>query len=126
MVVVDEAGDVRLMNKEAERILATGRRSERRGGMLRGACGRSRTRSCTKFIAEAFEEEIPDEIVSFPRVSGGRPFLVLMPSQRSSRGGQSGERWCLLLIDTEQRTKVSGDTLGPALQSHPSPRRGSR
>ena len=51
-----------------------------------------------------------DEIVSFPRNSGGRPYLVLIPGQRFSVE-ERPEAVVLLVIDTEQRTKVSGDTL---------------
>ena len=61
-------------------------------------------------IEKAFEEEVLDEIVSFPRNSGGRPYLVLIPGQRFS-AEERPEAVVLLVIDTEQRTKVSGDTL---------------
>ena len=44
-------------------------------------------------MKKAFEEEILDEIVSFPRQSGGRPYLVLIPGQRSRRR-TSPRRWC--------------------------------
>ncbi len=63
-----------------------------------------------KGLKKAFEEEFLDEIVSFPRQSGGRPYLVLVPGQRFSPD-EKPEAVVLLLIDTEQRTKVSGDTL---------------
>ena len=48
--------------------------------MLQGASGRQTAR-LHEFIAAASEAEIADEIISFPRVSGGRPYLVLVPSQ---------------------------------------------
>src|SRR4051794_1816692 len=109
VVVVDKAGEVRLMNKEAERILAQDDGLAVANNMLRGASGRQTAR-LHEFIAAASEAEIADEIISFPRVSGGRPFLVLVPSQLLA-GQAHPENVVLLVIDTEQRTKVSGDTL---------------
>jgi hypothetical protein len=61
-------------------------------------------------IEKAFEEESLDEIISFPRLSGGRPYLVLIPGQRFSVE-ERPEAVVVLVIDREQRAKVSGDTL---------------
>ena len=76
---------------------------------LRGASARQTAR-LHECIAAAAEENTADEIIAFPRVSGGRPILVLVPSQRLS-GQSDPENVVLLVIDTEQRTKISGDTL---------------
>jgi DNA-binding response OmpR family regulator/DNA-binding CsgD family transcriptional regulator len=109
VVIVDRAGEVRLMNKEAERILAEDDGLAVVNNTLRGASGRQTTR-LQECIAAASEADTADEIIPFPRVSGGRPFLVLVPSQLLA-GQDQPDNVVLLLIDTEQRTKVSGDTL---------------
>jgi DNA-binding response OmpR family regulator/DNA-binding CsgD family transcriptional regulator len=109
VVIVDRNGDVRLMNKEAERIFADDDGLAVVQGSIRGASGRQTTR-LQECIAAAAEAETADEIISFPRVSGGRPYLLLVPSQRLA-GQDIGENVVLLVIDTEQRTKISGETL---------------
>ena len=78
-------------------------------GILKGAAPKQNAK-LHEGLKKAFEEELLDEIVSFPRQSGGRPYLVLIPGQRFSPE-EKPEAVVLLLIDTEQRTKVSGDTL---------------
>ncbi|MCB5177483.1 response regulator [Microvirga lenta] len=109
VVIVDENATVRLMNKEAERILGENDGLGIAQDALRGSVPRQNTK-LLEGIKKAFEEEFLDEIVSFPRISGGRPYLVLIPGQRFSPEDKP-EAVVLLLIDTEQRTKVSGDTL---------------
>ncbi|NIX77616.1 helix-turn-helix transcriptional regulator [Microvirga terricola] len=109
VAIVDEKGAVRLMNKEAERILAEDDGLGVSQGILKGSVPKLNTKLYDS-IAKAFEEEVLDEIVSYPRLSGGRPYLVLVPGQRFSQE-ERPEAVVLLLIDTEQRTKVSGDTL---------------
>jgi DNA-binding response OmpR family regulator/DNA-binding CsgD family transcriptional regulator len=109
VVIVDKAGEVRIMNKEAERILADDDGLARVQNQLRGASPRQTTR-LHECIAAAADEDTADEIIAFPRVSGGRPILVLVPSQRLSNQSDP-ENVVLLVIDTEQRTKISGDTL---------------
>jgi CheY-like chemotaxis protein/DNA-binding CsgD family transcriptional regulator len=109
VVVVDESGNVRLMNKEAERILGEQDGISVVGGILKGAAPKQNA-LLHEGLRKAFVEEFLDEIVSFPRQSGGRPYLVLIPGQRFSPD-EKPEAVVLLLIDTEQRTKVSGDTL---------------
>jgi DNA-binding NarL/FixJ family response regulator len=109
VTVVDESGTVKLMNREAERML-----SEDDGlgivlGKLRGAVPRLNGK-LQEGILKAFQEEFLDEMVTFPRMSGGRPYLVLIPGQRFAADDRP-EAVVLLLIDTDQRTKVSGDTL---------------
>ncbi|MEZ0170919.1 response regulator [Microvirga sp. TS319] len=109
VVIVDEKGEVRLMNKEAERIIGENDGIGVSSGILRGAAAKQNAK-LYQAIEKAFEEESLDEIVSFPRSSGGRPYLVLVPGQRFS-ANERPEAVVLLVIDTEQRTKVSGDTL---------------
>lgn len=109
VVIVDEKGLVRVMNKEAERIFAENDGLSVSQGMLRGSAPKQNSR-LYQDIKRAFEEEALDEIVSFPRLSGGRPYLVLIPGQRFT-AEERPEAVVLLVIDTEQRTKVSGDTL---------------
>ena len=109
VAIVDEKGAVRLMNKEAERIVGENDGLTVSGGVLKGAASKQNAK-LHQAIERAFEEEALDEIVSFPRNSGGRPYLVLVPGQRFS-ADERPEAVVLLVIDTEQRTKVSGDTL---------------
>ena len=109
VVIVDEKGSVRLMNKEAERILAEEDGLSVSQGVLKGSAPKQNSK-LHEGIARAFHEESLDEIVSFPRLTGGRPYLVLVPGQRFS-ADEKPEAVVLLLIDTEQRTKVSGETL---------------
>jgi DNA-binding NarL/FixJ family response regulator len=109
VVILDRNGEVRLMNKEAERIFAEDDGLTVVQGTIRGASGRQTTR-LQECIATAADAETGDEIISFPRVSGGRPYLVLVPSQRLS-GQDIDENVVLLVIDTEQRIKISGETL---------------
>lgn len=109
VAVVDEAGTVRLMNKEAERILGQDDGISVVSGILKGTAPKQNAK-LHEGLKKAFEEELLDEIVSFPRQSGGRPYLVLIPGQRFS-ADEKPEAVVLLLIDTEQRAKVSGDTL---------------
>ena len=109
VVIVDEKGAVRVMNKEAERIFAENDGLGVSQGVLKGSAAKQNNR-LYESIERAFEEESLDEIVSFPRLSGGRPYLVLVPGQRFS-ADERPEAVVLLVIDTEQRTKVSGDTL---------------
>jgi DNA-binding NarL/FixJ family response regulator len=109
VVIVDERASVRLMNKEAERILGENDGFGVFQGILRGTASKQ-TAKLHQVIEKAFEEEDLDEIVSFPRDSGGRPYLVLVPGQRFS-ANERPDAVVLLVIDTEQRTKVSGDTL---------------
>jgi DNA-binding response OmpR family regulator/DNA-binding CsgD family transcriptional regulator len=109
VTVVDETGTVKLMNKEAERILAEEDGLSVVQGRLRGSVPKLNSK-LQENISRAFQEEFLDEMVSFPRLSGGRPYLVLIPGQRFSPD-EKPEAIVLLLIDTDQRTKVSGDTL---------------
>ncbi|HZH52051.1 MAG TPA: response regulator [Microvirga sp.] len=109
VAIVDENGAVKLMNKEAERILGEDDGLGLSQGVLKGAVPRQNAR-LQESIGKAFQEEFLDEIVSFPRLSGGRPYLVLIPGQRFAPD-EKPEAIVLLLIDTEQRAKVSGDTL---------------
>lgn len=109
VVIVDEDGSVRLMNKEAERIVGENDGFGIVQGILKGTASKQ-TAKLHQAIEKAFEEEELDEIVSFPRNSGGRPYLVLVPGQRFSTD-ERPDAVVLLVIDTEQRTKVSGDTL---------------
>jgi len=109
VVIVDEKGGVRLMNKEAERILAENDGLGISQGILKGSAPKQNAK-LYEGIGKGFDEEALDEIVSFPRLSGGRPYLVLVPGQRFS-SEERPEAVVLLIIDTEQRTKVSGDTL---------------
>jgi DNA-binding response OmpR family regulator/DNA-binding CsgD family transcriptional regulator len=109
VVIVDRNGDVRLMNKEAERIFAEDDGLAVVQSSIRGASGRQTTR-LHECIATAGDAETADEVISFPRVSGKRPYLMLVPSQKLA-GQEAGENVVLLVIDTEQRTKISGETL---------------
>lgn len=109
VAIVDEKGAVRLMNKEAERIVGENDGLSVSGGVLKGAAVKQNAK-LHQAIEKAFEEETLDEIISFPRNSGGRPYLVLVPGQRFS-ADERPDAVVLLVIDTEQRTKVSGDTL---------------
>jgi DNA-binding NarL/FixJ family response regulator len=109
VAVVSEDGTVRLMNKEAERILAEDDGLGQVQGRLRGVVPKLNMR-LQDAISRAFEEETADEIVSFPRTSGGRPYLVLIPGQRLD-ATERPDAIVTLMIDTDQRTKVSGDTL---------------
>lgn len=109
VVIVDDSGAVKLMNKEAERILAEDDGLGVSEGVIKGAVPKQNTK-LYEGIRKAFLREFDDEIVSFPRLSGGRPYLVLIPGQRFSPE-EKPEAIVLLVIDTEQRTKVSGDTL---------------
>jgi len=109
VLIVEENGAVRLMNKEAERIVGEKDGLSIAGGVLKGAATKQNSR-LHQAIERAFEEESLDEIVSFPRISGGRPYLVLVPGQRFSPN-ERPDAVVLLAIDTEQRTRVSGETL---------------
>jgi len=109
VVIVDENGAIRVMNKEAQRILAEDDGLVASQGVLKGAATKQNSKLYSA-IGKAFEEETLDEIVSFPRNSGGRPYLVLIQGQRFS-AEERPEAVVLLVIDTEQRAKVSGDTL---------------
>lgn len=109
VVIVDEKGTVRLTNKEAERILGENDGLGISQGVLKGSVPKQNSK-LYEGIERAFHEEALDEIVSFPRLSGGRPYLVLIPGQRFS-ADETPDAVVLLIIDTEQRTKVSGDTL---------------
>jgi len=109
VLIVDEKGSVRLMNKEAERIVGETDGISISGGVLKGAAAKQNAK-LHQAIERAFEEEALDEIVSFPRTSSGRPYLVLVPGQRFS-ADERPDAVVLLVIDTEQRTKVSGETL---------------
>jgi DNA-binding response OmpR family regulator/DNA-binding CsgD family transcriptional regulator len=109
VVIVDENGTVKLTNKEAERILAENDGLDVSHDVLNGAVPKQNAK-LHEAIQKAFQQEFQDEIVSFPRLSGGRPYLVLIPGQRFSPK-ERPEAIVLLVIDTEQRTKVSGDTL---------------
>jgi DNA-binding NarL/FixJ family response regulator len=109
VVIVNEVGEVRVMNKEAQRILAEDDGLSASQGVLKGSVAKQNGKLYSA-IEKAFEEETLDEIISFPRVSGGRPYLVLIPGQRFSPE-ERPEAVVLLVIDTEQRAKVSGDTL---------------
>ncbi len=109
VIIVDDKGTVRLMNKEAERIVGEDEGLMVAQGVLKGTQPKQTTK-LHQAIEKAFEEEELDEIVSFPRNSGGRPYLVLIPGQRFS-ADERPDAVVLLVIDTEQRTKVSGDTL---------------
>ena len=108
VAIVDRAGTVRITNSEADRIIEENDGLGVSHGAIKGASGKqsAHLREC---IEKAFQETTADEIISFPRISGGRPYLVLVPNQRS--GEEDPEAVVLLLIDTEQRTKISGETL---------------
>ncbi|WP_230532896.1 LuxR C-terminal-related transcriptional regulator [Microvirga roseola] len=109
VVIVGEDGNVRLMNKEAERILGENDGLVVSQGVLKGSVPKQNAK-LYEAIERAFEEETLDEIVSFPRISGGRPYLVLIPGQRFS-ADERPEAVVLLINDTQQRTRVSGDAL---------------
>lgn len=109
VVVVDEQGSVRLMNKEAERILNEDDGLSISHGVIKSSVPKLNAK-LMESIAKAFHEESLDEIVSFPHLSGGRPYLALIPGQRFG-AEEKPDAVVVLLIDTEQRTKVSGDTL---------------
>jgi DNA-binding response OmpR family regulator/DNA-binding CsgD family transcriptional regulator len=109
VLIVDDKGAVRLMNKEAERIFGENDGLSVGKGVIEGPSPKLNAK-LHESIAKAFREEVLDEIVSFPRGSGGRPYLVLIPGQRFS-AEEKPDAVVLLVIDTEQRTKVSGDTL---------------
>jgi DNA-binding response OmpR family regulator/DNA-binding CsgD family transcriptional regulator len=109
VVVLDPSGKVRLVNNEAQRILDEDDGFCLSEGMLKGASAKqtNRLRECAEPGPRAEGE---DEIISFPRLSNKRPYLVLVPGQRSKERDES-DAVVLLVIDTEQRTKVSGETL---------------
>jgi DNA-binding NarL/FixJ family response regulator len=109
VIVVDRAGQLRSMNKEAERIVTEGNGLSLADGMLTGASSRQTVR-LQECISLAFTGKPSDEIISFPRLSQGRPYLVLVPHQRLP-GDEHPEAIVLLVIDTERRTKISGETL---------------
>jgi CheY-like chemotaxis protein len=109
VVIVDETGAIRVMNKEAQRILSEDDGLIASQGILKGSVAKQNSKLYSA-IEKAFEEEALDEIVSFPRISGGRPYLVLIPGQRFTVE-ERPEAVVVLVIDTEQRAKVSGDTL---------------
>jgi DNA-binding NarL/FixJ family response regulator len=109
VAIVDEAGTIRLMNKEAQRMVAEADGLDVIQGKLKGSVPKLNTK-LQESIAKAFHEEHLDEIVTLPRMSGGRPYLVLIPGQRFSQE-EKPEAIVMLLIDTDQRTKVSGETL---------------
>lgn len=110
VVIVDEKGTVRLTNKEADRILGEDDGLGVSQGILK-ASAQKLTMKLHDGIRKAFHDEVLDEILSVPRVSGGRPYLVLVPGQRFAGDQEEPETVVLLLIDTEQRSKVSGETL---------------
>lgn len=109
VLVLDSAGKVRLMNDEAQRIINEDDGLGLSEGMLRGASAKqtNRLREC---VEQGFRGEHEDEIISFPRLSNGRPYLVLVPGQRLNEKDEP-DTMVLLVIDTELRTKVSGETL---------------
>ncbi|WP_112663560.1 response regulator [Microvirga flavescens] len=109
VVILDREGNVRLTNKEADRMLAEDDGLSLHQGKLKGSVPKQSSK-LQESIARAFEEELLDEIISFPRLSGGRPYLALVPGQRFSPD-EEPDAVVVLLIDTEQRTKVSGETL---------------
>jgi DNA-binding NarL/FixJ family response regulator len=108
VAIVDRAGTVRVMNNEAERIIAEDDGLNLSHGSIKGASGKQ-TAHLRECIEKAFVEATADEIISFPRISGGRPYLILVPNQRSGEG--EPDAVVMLLIDSEQRTKISGETL---------------
>jgi DNA-binding response OmpR family regulator/DNA-binding CsgD family transcriptional regulator len=109
VVILDRSGTVWLMNIEAQRIIAENDGLTVDGGTLKGVSAKqtSQLQDCVK---QALEEESSDQIISVPRLSGKRSYLVLVPGQRLADGVQP-DAVVLLIIDTEQRTKVSGETL---------------
>lgn len=109
VIVVDREGKVRLANNEAQRILGEDDGLSMDGGMLKGASATqtNRLRECVEL---AFADESADEIISFPRLSTRRPYIVLVPGQVRT-DNEVPDAVVLLVIDTEQRTKVSGETL---------------
>lgn len=109
VAILDATGAVRLLNKEAERMLAEDDGLSMQDGFVRGVSDRqnSRLQDC---VQAAFREEVADEIIAFPRLSGRRPYLALVPSQRPA-GEEEPDAVVLLLIDTDRRSKVSGETL---------------
>jgi DNA-binding response OmpR family regulator/DNA-binding CsgD family transcriptional regulator len=110
VVIVDSQTNVRMMNNEAARILAEDDGLAVIQDTLKGASGRqtARLRECVE--AALTSTGGADEIISFPRMSGKRPYLVLVPSQRLT-DQDTPDTVVVLLIDTEQRTKISGETL---------------
>jgi DNA-binding response OmpR family regulator/DNA-binding CsgD family transcriptional regulator len=109
VIVVDREGKVRLANNEAQRILGEDDGLSIDGDMLKGASAKqtNRLRECVEL---AFADESADEIISFPRLSTRRPYIVLVPGQVRT-DDEVPDVVVLLVIDTEQRTKVSGETL---------------
>jgi DNA-binding response OmpR family regulator/DNA-binding CsgD family transcriptional regulator len=108
VVIVDRTGNVRIMNSEAERIIGQDDGLSLSQGALRSISGKQTTH-LNECIEKAFHEATADEIIPLPKSSGGRPYLLLVPGQRTEDG--EPEAVVLLLIDAEQRTKISGDTL---------------
>ena len=88
MVVLDPSGKVRLVNNEAQRILDEDDGFCLSEGMLKGASAKqtNRLRECAEPGPRAEGE---DEIISFPRLSNKRPYLVLVPGQRSKERDES-------------------------------------
>lgn len=109
VAVVDETGNVRLMNKEAERILTENDGLSISQGVITSPVSKLNAR-LLQGITKAFDEASHDEILSFPHLSGGRPYLVLIPAQRLPPE-EKPEAVVLMLIDTEQRATVSSETL---------------
>jgi DNA-binding NarL/FixJ family response regulator len=110
VAILDRTGRARFLNKEAERILEENDGLSLAAGMLRAASSRQTAR-LQQYVGDAFSEASTDEIMSVPRLSGRRPYLVLVPHQHLLQGDEDPEAVVLLLIDTEQRTKISGETL---------------
>jgi DNA-binding NarL/FixJ family response regulator len=113
LLAVDRQGSVRLANQEAQRILDEDdglRFDEGRLASLDPAL----TNQLRKGIARAHRADEGDEIVTCPRRSGRRPYLVLVPNQADDPESSRAEKAdvvVLLLVDTEQRSRVSGDML---------------
>lgn len=109
VVILDTVGNVRVMNDEAKRIFAEDDGLTLSLGQVKGASPKQNAR-LKSYLEQAYQLEAEDEIIPFPRISGGRPYLVLIPGQNVGPR-EDADAVVLLLIDTEQRTKVSGETL---------------
>jgi DNA-binding NarL/FixJ family response regulator len=99
VVIVDEAGTVRVMNKEAQRILAEDDGLGVAQGILKGSVAKQNSKLYGA-IEKAFEEEALDEIISFPRVSGDTLVRLynLTPSET---------RVALMLIDGKRLDQIA-------------------
>jgi len=107
--LVDRSGAVRFMNDEAERIVGTNDGLVISQGILKGTHARQ-SALLQEAIERAFSRSSEDEVLSFPRSSGARPCLLMVPGQRLSTN-EEPDTVAILAVDTDLQTKVSGETL---------------